>query len=109
MLRWAFRIKNGVVRTKPVQIALFFIAVSFLFVPILVQSQQQRPKRELWPEIGNNHVTTNRVLVKIAVGEEIPARIAYWIPGENRQYDNQLTAENELVPIFKPLSAENKL
>jgi hypothetical protein len=93
-------------KIRPLQYALLLTAAFSLVVPILAQSQWQRPKRYLWPEIGNNHVTTNKVLVKIDVGTETPARIAYWIPGENRQYDNQLNADEIQKLDWKPFQPE---
>ena len=72
------------------QCALFVTASLLLIAPVLAQNQWQRPKRYLEPRIGNNHVTTNRLLVKIDVGTEIPARIAYWVLGKEPRHDSEL-------------------
>ncbi len=94
-------------KIRPLQIVLFFIAAYFfLIVPILAQNRWQPPKRYLGPRIGNNHLTTNRVLVKIDVGDEIPSRIAYWVPGQDRQYDNELTDAEIQRLDWKPFEPE---
>lgn len=93
-------------KSRRLQFTLLLIAVFFLIVPILAQSQWQRSKRYLWPEIGNNHLTTNRVWVKIDVGTEIPVKIAYWVPGEERQYDNQLSEAEIKNLTWQPFQPE---
>jgi len=86
--------------------SLLLITALFLIVPALAQTQWQRPKRYLMPDIGNTHVTTNKVLVNIDVGTEIPTKIAYWIPGKERPYDNDLTADEISKLKWMPFQPE---
>jgi hypothetical protein len=56
--------------------------------------------------MNSDHVTTNKILLKIDTGSETPSRFACWVPGKEQDHDNQLTDEEIQKLDWKPFKSE---
>ena len=96
---------DGNVKTIRPRIGILVVLTFSVLSVILIYGQQTLPPRYFSAVIEFDHVTTNKLLVKNLVGKETPSKMAYWVPGKARDYDNILT-EQELRKLdwqpFKP-------
>jgi hypothetical protein len=95
-------------QTKSISYSGMKMGLSLLIVGVLLFSSSLSPAsdRYLSIQMGNDPVATNKILLKIDAGSEMPSRFACWVPGKKRDDDNQLTDEEIRRLDWKPFEPE---